>query len=51
MPAEDPNDMHNESASSRPNPSDESSADVQTEPKDEEKSATRRKIEESLGDS
>lgn len=51
MPAEDPNDMHNESASSRPNPGDESSANVQTEPKDEEKSAIRRKIEGKLKDS
>ncbi|HVM14169.1 MAG TPA: hypothetical protein VM287_07555 [Egibacteraceae bacterium] len=45
MPAEDPNDMNDESTSSRPNPDDESSANVQTEPADEEKSAIRRKIE------
>lgn len=45
MPAEDPNDTHNEGTSPRPSPDDESGANVQTEPADEEKSATRRKIE------
>lgn len=46
MPAEDPNDMHNEGASTRPNPSDESSATAQTEPADEEKGLIARKVKE-----
>lgn len=46
MPAEDPNDMHSESTSSRPAPSDESSANVETEPADEEKGTIRRKLKE-----